>query len=69
VFDLLFFEAEVEIEVNLRPTVSRPVCLVVGLPFGDYDQIFVSYLTIAFFAEEDIWTEEVLGDERMEKIA
>jgi hypothetical protein len=30
---------EVEVEVNLRPTVSRPVRLGIGPPFGALDQI------------------------------
>jgi hypothetical protein len=39
----------VEVEVNLRSTVSRSVCLGVGLPYGDNDQIFVFSLKIADF--------------------
>jgi hypothetical protein len=31
---------EVEVEVNLRPTVSRPVCPGVRRPSGTYDQFF-----------------------------
>jgi hypothetical protein len=50
----------VEVEVNLRPTVSRPVFLGVGLPSGAHDQIFVFYLTIVGFLMCG-----TLSDERM----
>jgi hypothetical protein len=40
---------KVEVEVNLRPTVSRAACLGVGLPSRAHDQIFVFCLTIAGF--------------------
>jgi hypothetical protein len=50
----------VEVEVNLRPTVSRPVYLGVGLPSGAHDQVFVFCLTIAGFL---MWG--TLSDERM----
>jgi hypothetical protein len=49
-----------EVEVNLRRTVSWPVCLGVGLPSGAHDQIFVFCLTIAGFL-----TCGTLSDERM----
>jgi hypothetical protein len=41
--------SKVEVEVNLRLLVSRPVCLGVELPYGAHDQIFVFSLTIAGF--------------------
>jgi hypothetical protein len=40
---------EVEVEVNLRPTVSRPACLGVGHPFGTRDQFF--FLVEIFFRQ------------------
>jgi hypothetical protein len=33
--------AEVEVNVNLRPTIGRPVCLGVGHPSGTRDQVFL----------------------------
>jgi hypothetical protein len=50
---------EMEVEVNLRPTVSRQFYLGVGLPSGAHDQIFVFCLTIAGFL---MWG--ALSDER-----
>jgi hypothetical protein len=40
---------EVEVEVNLRPTICRLVCLGVGLLSVTYDKIFLFCLTIVGF--------------------
>jgi hypothetical protein len=46
---------EVEVEVNLRPTVSRPVCLGVRRSSGTFDQFFFfleipfRYLRVCYF--------------------
>jgi hypothetical protein len=40
---------EVEVEVNLRPTVSRPVRLGIGPPYGNLDQI----LSCSFFSADN----------------
>jgi hypothetical protein len=53
--------AELEVAVNLRPKVSRPVCLGVGLPSGAHDQIFVFCLTIAGFLKWGILSDERMG--------
>jgi hypothetical protein len=49
-----------EVEVNLQPIVSRPVCLGVGILSGAHDQIYFTSLTIEGFL---IWC--TLSDERM----
>jgi hypothetical protein len=38
------FKSEVEVEVNLRPTVSRPVCPGVRRPCGTCDQFFFRHV-------------------------
>jgi hypothetical protein len=50
---------EVEVEVNLRSTVSQLVCLGVRLPSGFHDQISFLSLTTA-----DLLTWDTLSDER-----
>jgi hypothetical protein len=39
---VLFMKNEVEVEINLRPTVNRPVCLGVRRPSGTFDQFLFS---------------------------
>jgi hypothetical protein len=56
----LYCFKNLEVEVNLQQTVSRPVYLGVGLPSGAHDQNFVFCLTIEGFL---IWG--TLSDERM----
>jgi hypothetical protein len=56
------FNLQVEVEVNLRPTVSQPVCLGVGLTFGTHEEVFLFCLTIAGFL---LWG--ALSDERTDQ--
>jgi hypothetical protein len=47
IFPAVQISRVVEVEVNLRPTVSRPVCLGVRRPSGTRDQFFF-HLEISF---------------------
>jgi hypothetical protein len=55
------YAVEVKVEANLRPTVSRPICLGVGLPSGAHDQNFVFCLTIAGFLMRGAFSDERTG--------
>jgi hypothetical protein len=50
-----------EVEVDLRPTISRPVCLGVRLQSGAHDQIIVFCVTIAGFLMWDTLSGERTG--------
>jgi hypothetical protein len=52
---------QVQVYVNLRLTVSRPVCLGVGIPSAAHDQIFVFSLTIAGFLMRGTLSDERMG--------
>jgi hypothetical protein len=52
---------EVEVEVKLWPTVSRPVHLFAWLPSGAHDQSFVFSMTIAGFLMKGALPEEKIG--------
>jgi hypothetical protein len=47
------------LSLMLRPTVSRPVCLRIKHPFGDYEHIFITCVTVTVLF---LWG--VLSDER-----
>jgi hypothetical protein len=49
------------VEVKLRPTVSRPVCLGVGLSSGTHDKIFGFCLTLAGFCILGSLSDERIG--------
>jgi hypothetical protein len=52
-------DLRLSLSLMLRPTVSRPVCLGIKYPFGAYDQIFITCVTIMVLF---LWG--VLSDER-----
>jgi hypothetical protein len=49
---------QVEVEVELRPTLSRPVCHGVGLPSGAHDQIFGFCLCGFLEVGRPLWRED-----------
>jgi hypothetical protein len=51
----------VEVEVNLRLTVSQQVCLGVGLPSRAHDQMFVFSLTVVGLLMWGILSDEGMG--------
>jgi hypothetical protein len=51
--------SQVKVKVMLRPTVIRPVCLGTKHPFGAYDQIFTTCVTVTVLF---LWG--ALSDER-----
>jgi hypothetical protein len=55
----VWVEFELSLSFMLRPTVSRPVCLGIKHPFGAYDQIFITCVTVAVLF---LWG--ALSDER-----
>jgi hypothetical protein len=54
-------EVEVEGEVKLRPTNSRPVYLGAGFPFVTHDQIFLFCLITACFLMLGTLSDERMG--------
>jgi hypothetical protein len=55
------WSSEIEVEVKLLPTVSRPVCRGVGLSSGAHGQIFALCLTIAGFLMAGALSDERAG--------
>jgi hypothetical protein len=54
-----FFFFSLSLSLMLRPTVSRPVCLGIKHPFGAYEQIFITCVTVTVLF---LWG--ALSDER-----